>query len=156
IPEEKKDLVFKKFGQYISSLKQQKGTTGIGLTFCKMAIESHGGSIDFYTKEGEGTTFYFKLPQGTNIKSSLRKGNNSFYNSFQNKYNEFFNETEKQILKGTTERLNKLKPYQIGEIKKVLTETEQKNPKIKSWVEEIKKAIFNSDKNYYRYLIDMV
>jgi len=36
--------------------------TGLGLAMVKQIIENHHGSIDFETKEGEGTTFYIELP----------------------------------------------------------------------------------------------
>ncbi len=38
--------------------------TGAGLTIVKKMIEKHDGSIWFDSAEKEGTTFYFKIPQG--------------------------------------------------------------------------------------------
>ena len=35
---------------------------GLGLPFCKRAVEAHGGAISFRTKAGDGTTFNFTIP----------------------------------------------------------------------------------------------
>ena len=40
-----------------------KGGTGIGLTFCRLAIQAQGGRIWVDSKVGEGTAMRFELPQ---------------------------------------------------------------------------------------------
>ena len=37
--------------------------TGLGLAMVKQIVENHGGTIDFESKVGEGTTFNIELPQ---------------------------------------------------------------------------------------------
>jgi len=36
--------------------------SGLGLAICRKIIESHDGSIDFKTREDEGTDFFVELP----------------------------------------------------------------------------------------------
>ncbi len=62
IPEEYQPLIFQKFGQL--QLKKQGLTTdrGLGLAFCKLAAEAHGGSIVVDSTPGKGSTFRFTIP----------------------------------------------------------------------------------------------
>ena len=63
ILEKRKDSVFKKFYQVDISFKRKYGGSGFGLVICKGIVENLGGKIWFESKEGEGTTFYFSIPQ---------------------------------------------------------------------------------------------
>ena len=62
IPAEHQARIFEKFGQAETRTQQQKYATGLGLTFCKLAVEAHGGSIGVESNVGEGSTFWFELP----------------------------------------------------------------------------------------------
>jgi signal transduction histidine kinase len=62
IPENKKDLVFSRFGQVTNDKIMHPGGTGLGLSITKNLIENMGGSIDFTSKPEEGTKFTFELP----------------------------------------------------------------------------------------------
>lgn len=59
IPDDFKEKIFEKFGQVET---RQRTGSGLGLTFCKMAVEAHEGRIWVESVEGEGSTFIFELP----------------------------------------------------------------------------------------------
>jgi len=59
IPKASHGVIFQKFGQ---AGPGPKTSTGLGLSFCKMAVEAHGGRIWFESEEGQGARFFFWLP----------------------------------------------------------------------------------------------
>lgn len=60
IAREYQQKVFEKFFQ-IQKSRRQAGA-GIGLAFCKLAVEAHGGHIWVESEPGEGACFKFTLP----------------------------------------------------------------------------------------------
>jgi len=63
IPEEAFERIFEKFGQLESRRGGRTMSTGLGLTFCKLVVEAHGGKIKVESVPGEGSTFSFWVPR---------------------------------------------------------------------------------------------
>jgi signal transduction histidine kinase len=62
IPPEQHERIFEKFAQAGIRAEGQRGGVGLGLTFCKLAVEAHQGRIWVKSNQGMGATFHFILP----------------------------------------------------------------------------------------------
>ena len=63
IPAEAFGRIFEKFGQVETRKAGRKMSTGLGLTFCKMVAEAHGGRIWVESELGKGSVFLFSIPE---------------------------------------------------------------------------------------------
>ena len=61
IPEEFRGNIFSEFYQVYAKGADRPGGTGLGLSIAKSIVDSHGGTINYTTETGAGTTFYFDL-----------------------------------------------------------------------------------------------
>ncbi len=56
-----RECIFEKFSQGEGGRRRRKGA-GLGLAFCRMAIEAHRGRIWVESEPGQGSTFCFAIP----------------------------------------------------------------------------------------------
>ena len=61
IPVEYREKIFDRFSQVPGQLSRRRGS-GIGLTFCRLAVEAHGGKIWVEPSADGGSIFVFTLP----------------------------------------------------------------------------------------------
>ena len=62
IPQNELDRIFDKFAQVETRISGHKMSTGLGLTFCKLTVEAHGGRIWVESETGKGSIFLFYIP----------------------------------------------------------------------------------------------
>lgn len=63
IAKEHQSRIFEKFEQISLFSEGHRFSWGLGLTFCKMAIEAHNGTIGVISEPGKGSHFWFRLPR---------------------------------------------------------------------------------------------
>ncbi len=61
IPSEDLEYIFQKFARSSYHRDKVRGI-GLGLTFCRLAVEGHGGTIWAESQVNEGSQFFFTLP----------------------------------------------------------------------------------------------
>jgi signal transduction histidine kinase len=71
IPESERERIFNKFTR-LRGKKDKLSGLGIGLAFCRLAIEGHGGRIWVESVNDKGNTFFFTLPVATEEQLSAK------------------------------------------------------------------------------------
>lgn len=160
IPKDQK-MIFEKFGQLIVQRAGKSGSSGLGLTFSKMAIEAHQGSIYYTSVLGKGATFCCNLPKTDATKpaqpiSQRMKDPKPQIEEPGGAGQHEFNAEEIAELSWVIEELAALELYEVGNIKQVLKNLEQtKSERIKSWMADVQGAIWNANEERYRQLLHM-
>jgi len=70
IPPQDRDRIFAKFGQVGTKGQPGWASTGLGLAFCKLAVEAHQGSLGVENAPGGGSCFLLQLPGESADRSS--------------------------------------------------------------------------------------
>jgi two-component system, sensor histidine kinase and response regulator len=63
IPPQYHELIFRKFEQVRALNAPRVRSSGLGLAFCRLVVEQHGGRIWVQSAEGQGSAFHILLPQ---------------------------------------------------------------------------------------------
>ncbi|MDR3705397.1 MAG: HAMP domain-containing sensor histidine kinase [Paludibacteraceae bacterium] len=147
------DEVQSLFDKYVSNdqeLKTNYNSKGLGLSFCKMVVQAHGGSIGFDTNYQKGVCIWFTLPD-QNKYSSVTVVEQDLLSRLQ------LSPKEKKIIHPFSVRINQYEIYEISSIMQILDElTALDHPNIEYWKKELLNAILVWNKEYYDNLMAMV
>ncbi len=155
IPVLKLQYIFAKFSQ--AEARDSGGTrsTGLGLTFCKMAIEAHKGTIWVTSEIDKGSSFYFNLPKLEDkiLVENIGETESSNYRSPL--YTLKFQEEDLILFHPFTEKINTLTIYETGEWFDIFDHLEE-TENIKRWKQMMMEALTSFDENAFSYLKQLV
>jgi len=67
IPEDDHSRVFERFYRVDRARTRGTGGSGLGLSIVRNVVQRHGGSVELYSREGEGTTVTVRLPSEATV-----------------------------------------------------------------------------------------
>ena len=155
IPEDKLDVVFDKFKQIKKQSAGQIGSTGLGLTFCRLAIQGHQGDIGVISKMGEGSTFWFtlKIDQAVTYKSAFHPIDREKKESRIERKHQL-KKIEQDILSPFIKDLASIEVYEISRLRKILKQLEAiENENIQFWKNNLEDIIRTGDDVRYKEFI---
>jgi two-component system, sensor histidine kinase and response regulator len=73
IPKEYHEVIFRKFERVKTPNIPRVRSSGLGLAFCKLVVDAHGGRIWVQSAEGQGSAFHITLPaQPARVSAPVR------------------------------------------------------------------------------------
>lgn len=151
ISEEKLPHIFDKYWQDNGRSTGKDASTGLGLTFCKLAIEAHGGIIKALSCPKKGTAFVIQIPmEGDHIEDVNNMGHWECEEE-ANTIDVVLNE-DAEIIEKYKSILREYKVYQITHLQKVMKELEQENISSK-WKDDLRAAVLKGDEDKFIELV---
>lgn len=143
--------IFDKFHQAEARSAGKTPSTGLGLTFCKLAIEAHKGEIKAESTPGKGTTISFALP----LPANTHAGSAVSSPQMPTETASAVTEAEKTLLSDCVASMQTLQVHEIKKLKELLKKLEDNGIET-HWQKEIWSAILYGDKARYQELLMQV
>ncbi|MEL6558704.1 MAG: tetratricopeptide repeat protein [Bacteroidota bacterium] len=143
--------IFDSFEQLDPTKSGNVGSTGLGLTFCKLALRAHGSEIKVESKTGEGSTFIFDLPLSDLAGSTFIRHDEKEPPIL------VLTADERAYINGKLPELRNMKMHQVLELEALLDDIDQNTQVVlMNWVQEVVNAAYSDNQSRYDELIGQV
>ena len=147
IPKDKLATIFKSFSQLDPRDSGGIRSTGLGLTFVKLAVEAHGSSIEVVSEEGKGSTFSFSLElEDSGTVVTITEAQETLELSDQ----------ELTWLEEYRIELTSLTIHEIGAIENQLEPLLSKGGNVSKWAEGLLNAAYGGNSDRFSELINQL
>ena len=155
IPAEHLPIVFDKFTRIQRKTLGVTRSTGIGLTFCKMAVEAHAGEIGVDSVDGHGALFWFTLPL-TKFEEELMIHPLQVVEKTDAPVIPHLSVEEINLLLPYCDRLKLLRINQISDVKDIISAMDiQESVPISTWKSALLTALSECNAVKYHALINL-
>lgn len=146
--------LFQMYGQGEKPEASYATSTGIGLAYCKLAVEALGGQIGLNSEQGAGTTVWFTIPFSADACSGENEG---IRESIELKNPESgLTDEDLAYLRPYIMDLHAASIYEISSILDILNSIEcAEKERIIKWKELVEETLFSANEKRYKELIDL-
>jgi len=148
--------VFEKYTTAPGHPKGSQRSYGLGLAFCKLAVEAQGGKIGIESQPGKGTTAWFTLPMvNENAPRATTPSETGIMP--QDELIPNLGADEIVVLQESCAALGALTIHQISDIKDVLKGVDASGrPGIAAWKIAVERAMYDCDTLKYQQLVNLI
>lgn len=151
ISDKVKHHIFEKYEQDKVRAYSRTKSIGLGLPFCKLVIEAHGGHIYVESVVEKGSTFFFDLE----IVGTLTSIQSKITDIEKPKNRTKMSERDLELVCPLLDRMEALSIYEIGEWYEILQLLEEKgSPELKAWCADIREILVHFDTNSFNNIIE--
>ncbi|KZS40266.1 hypothetical protein AWE51_04740 [Aquimarina aggregata] len=157
IPKHLLSFIFNKFSQIDAKDSGVAQSTGLGLSFCKMAIEAHGGEIWVTSEINRGSSFFITLQRTSDsiVAENQTNTNNNAYSNPMHRLN--LEEKDFNLLNSFTEKINTLTIYEMGEWLDIFDKlSAHETDNVRKWRDMMMEALTSFDEKAFLYLKEKV
>jgi len=144
------DKIFSKYFMVNQNTSNELRSSGLGLTFCKLAVEAQNGSIEVSSNPGAGSVFGFTL-------SGYRTGETAVLIDIGEKLNFDLTPDEIKKLLPVCQQIRDIPIYRLSDI--IIKLKEIKIPEkgnIAIWHENLSNSVYTGNQSFYKELIEKV